>query len=413
MRRLLLLGVSCVVGWSLVGWCFIGWSFVGISVARAGAPVSSALDVLRGAPNDGFARALASRPFEFPRDHGPHPDFRHEWWYITGNLDSDTGERFGFELTVFRVGLVPPVSGGAAGGHDAGPVGRAGAGVATAGGQRAAVDGPAAGGASAWRTREVYAAHFAITDVARGTFKFADRYSRGALGLAGAQAEPFKAWLDDWVLGSTIHARGQGYELTLEVDNLGEPVLNGDHGLSRKSSEPGAATYYYSIPRIKVHGRVAREGGVVSNVHGLAWLDREWGSGSLGTREQGWDWFALQLQDGSSLMFYSLRNRDGSLDPNSSGTWVDASGHTRRLTADQVTIDISDHWTSPRGGRYPSRWRVRVPTAGLDAEVRPVLADQELGTQPRYWEGAVNLRGVQSGHETVGRGYVELVGYGE
>jgi len=388
MRRLLLLGVSCVVGWCLVGWCFIGGSFVGISVARAGAPVSSALDVLRGAPNDGFTRALAPRPFEFPQDHGPHRDFRHEWWYMTGNLDSDNGERFGFELTVFRVGLVPPTKGvGAAAGGDT--------------------------GTSAWRTREVYAAHFAITDVARGTFKFADRYSRGALGLAGAQAEPFKAWLDDWVLGSNIHARGQGYELTLEVDNLGEPVLNGDHGLSRKSSEPGAASYYYSIPRIKVHGRVAREGGVVSNVHGLAWLDREWGSGSLGTREQGWDWFALQLQDGSSLMFYSLRNHDGSLDPNSSGTWVDASGHTRRLTADQVTIDIGDHWTSPRGGRYPSRWRVRVPTAGLDAEVRPVLADQELGTQPRYWEGAVNLRGVQSGSETAGRGYVELVGYGE
>ena len=258
----------------------------------------------------------------------------------------------------------------------------------------------------------MYAAHFAITDVARGTFKFSDQYSRGALGLAGAQAQPFHVWLNDWELGSTIHARGQGYELTLDTGALGEPVLNGDRGLSRKSAEPGAASYYYSIPRISVRGKLVRDG-VSLNVHGLAWLDREWGSGSLGAKQQGWDWFALQLQDGSALMFYSLRNQGGTRDPNSSGTWIDASGHGRPLAADQVLIDVSDHWTSPRGGRYPSRWRVRVPSAGLDVEVRPVLADQELGTRPRYWEGAVDLRGTESGRDIAGRGYVELVGYGE
>jgi len=248
--------------------------------------------------------------------------------------------------------------------------------------------------------------------VARGRFRFTDQYSRGALGLAGAAAEPFRVWLNDWELGSKIiHARGEGYELTLDVGSLGEPVLNGDHGLSRKSAEPGAASYYYSIPRIAVHGQLIR-GGVSTNVHGLAWLDREWGSGSLGARTQGWDWFALQLQDGSALMFYSLRNADGSRNSNSSGTWVDANGHSRALAADEVSIDVIDHWTSPRGGRYPSRWRVRVPSVGVDVEIRPVLADQELGTRPRYWEGAVDLRGTQSGHGA-GRGYVELVGYGE
>jgi predicted secreted hydrolase len=376
---------------------FAWLSVIFCCAVRAAAPVSSALDILRDS-GEGFTRAVAPRTFEFPRDNGPHPGFRHEWWYVTGNLDSDTGERFGFELTVFRVGLVAPsVADEAA----------AGAGADTAEGRLGA------GAVSAWRTREVYAAHFAITDVARGVFKYGDRYSRGALGLAGAQADPMRAWVDDWQLGaSTIHARSQGYELTLEVDSLGDPVLNGDHGLSRKSSEPGAASYYYSIPRITVHGKVVRNG-VSANVHGLAWLDREWGSGSLGSKEQGWDWFALQLQDGSALMFYSLRNRNGARDPNSSGTWVDASGRSRQLTAEQVSIDVSDHWTSPRGGQYPSRWRVRVPSAGLDVEVRPVLADQELGTQPRYWEGAVDLRGGQSGRNITGRGYVELVGYGE
>ena len=133
----------------------------------------------------------------------------------------------------------------------------------------------------------------------------------------------------------------------------------------------------------------------------------------MGAKQQGWDWFAFQLQDGSALMFYSLRNRDGTRDSNSAGTWIDASGHGQPLTADQVVIDVSDHWTSPRGGRYPSQWRVRVPSAGLDVEVRPVLADQELGTRPRYWEGAVDLRGTESGRAVAGRGYVELVGYGE
>jgi predicted secreted hydrolase len=388
------------------------------------------LDILRDT-SAGFARAVEPRTFEFPRDHGPHPDFHHEWWYVTGNLDSDTGERFGFELTIFRVGLVPPATNAAGVGIGAGA--RAGVDAADGAGAAAAATGAGAGAAgagaagaagaevgtpvaaptrSAWRTRELYAAHFAITDVARGTFKFSDQYSRGALGLAGAQAQPFHVWLNDWELGSTIHARGQGYELTLDTGALGEPVLNGDRGLSRKSAEPGAASYYYSIPRISVHGKLVRDG-VALNVHGLAWLDREWGSGSLGAKEQGWDWFAFQLQDGSALMFYSLRNQGGTRDPNSSGTWIDASGHGRPLAADQVLIDVSDHWTSPRGGRYPSRWRVRVPSAGLDVEVRPVLADQELGTRPRYWEGAVDLRGTESGRDIAGRGYVELVGYGE
>jgi predicted secreted hydrolase len=338
--------------------------------------------------------------FEFPADQGPHPAFRHEWWYVTGNLDSATGERFGFELTFFRFALAP-LGGGATGPE-----------VASAAGSASRLPSP-----SAWRTRQVYAAHFAITDVARGQFRFAQKRSRDALGLAGAQAQPFKVWLDDWKIvasptGWQLHAAGEGYDLTLDAEPLIQPVLNGDRGLSRKSAEVGAASYYYSIPRIAVHGSVVR-GGVASQVHGLAWLDREWGSGSLGNRQQGWDWFALQLQDGSALMFYSLRNRDGTRDSHSAGTWVDSAGHSQALSADQVAIDVSDHWVSPRGGRYPSRWRVRIPTEGIDVEARPVLPDQELGTKPRYWEGAVDVRGTQKGQAISGRGYVELVGCGE
>jgi predicted secreted hydrolase len=387
-----------------------------------------------------FALAIEPRQFEFPQDHGPHPRFRHEWWYVTGNLDSTGGERFGFELTIFRIALAPPaadvdsrraVSAGA-GGAGAVGAGATGAGGADAGGN-AGVSVPDS--VSAWRTRQVYVAHFAITDVARGKFRFAHKLSRDALGLAGAQAQPLRVWLDDWMLGVPaadtngardksvpasptnapgwmLHAGGEGYELTLDAQPLMQPVLNGEQGLSRKASERGAASYYYSIPRVAVHGKLLRSG-ISSDVKGLAWLDREWGSGSLGANEQGWDWFALQLQDGSSFMFYAMRNRDGTRDSHSAGTWVDSAGRAQALSTDQVTIDVSDHWVSPRGGRYPSRWRVRVPAVGLDVDVRPVLANQELGTKPRYWEGAVDVSGAGEGHEASGRGYVELVGYGE
>jgi predicted secreted hydrolase len=371
--------------------------------ARAAGPPASDLDVIRGADTaTEFALAIEPRHFEFPQDHGPHPRFRHEWWYVTGNLDSTRGERFGFELTFFRIALAPP--------------------------------GTVPNTASAWRTRQVYVAHFAITDVARGEFRSAQKLSRDALGLAGAQAQPLRVWLDDWVLGARaeingardtsgrvspatapgwmLHAEGQGYELTLDAQPLLQPVLNGEQGLSRKASERGAASYYYSIPRVAVRGKLLRAG-VSSDVQGLAWLDREWGSGSLGANQQGWDWFALQLQDGSSFMFYAMRNRDGTRDSHSAGTWVDSAGRVQALSTDQVMIDVSDHWVSPRGGRYPSRWRVRVPAVGLDVEARPVLANQELDTKPRYWEGAVDVSGTREGHGTSGRGYVELVGYGE
>ena len=368
---------------------------LGCSSALTQSTVSE-LDILRGrADSASFARALAPRDFRFPADHGPHPQFRHEWWYFTGNLDSASGQRFGFELTFFRLGLVPQPA------PHARPEG---------------ANSPA-GVASQWRAGELYVAHMAVTDVARGRFRFAQRYSRAALGLAGAEADPLHVWVDDWAVGAVaggweLRAGGAEYALQLQVQPLSAPVLNGDHGLSVKSGEPGAASYYYSIPRLAVQGRIQR-GGESIQVHGLAWLDREWGSGALGPREVGWDWFALQLHDGSSLMFYALRNQDGSRDPHSAGTWVDASGQAHPLANDDVSIEVTDRWLSPRGARYPAGWRLRVPPLGIDATLRPVLADQELATRPRYWEGAVDVRGTEAQRPLAGRGYVELVGYGE
>ncbi|HEY0766956.1 MAG TPA: lipocalin-like domain-containing protein, partial [Steroidobacteraceae bacterium] len=316
---------------------------------------------LSGAAPADFAQALAPTTFAFPRDHGPHPQFRQEWWYVTGNLDAASGERLGFELTFFRFALQP----------------------------EAAVA-PAAPRSSAWRTRQIYLAHFAITDVAAGRFRFAQKLSREALGLAGAQAAPLRVWIDDWSLEAasagaaaqerwSLRAAQPGYELELTLQGLTAPVLNGDAGLSRKSGEPGAATYYYSIPRLAVHGRLIRDGHPLE-VHGLAWVDREWGSGGLGARQVGWDWFALQLNDGTALMFYALRDQDNRRDQHSAGTWVEASGRSRPLSSEEVTIEVADHWSNAQGTRYPSSWRIRVPALALQVSVRPVLADQELRT---------------------------------
>jgi predicted secreted hydrolase len=353
-----------------------------------------------------YAQAIAPVPLEFPRDHGPHPDYRQEWWYLTGNLDSAAGERFGFELTIFRFALAAGT-----------PV-------------PASLDGPTRAESSPWRTRQIYLGHFAITDAARHRFRFTARLSRGALRLAGAQADPFHVWIGNWRIGQgtdhgepameqvpegapwRLQAAGQGYALSLEARPLMAPVLNGEQGLSRKSGEPGNATYYYSIPRVSVQGTIVRDGRPVQ-VHGLAWLDREWGSGSLGPQETGWDWFGLQLGDGSCLMFYSLRDRGGGKDPYSAGTWVGPDGRARALSRNDLRIAVLEHWTDPGGARYPSRWRLVAPALGLDVTVRPILADQELLTSPRYWEGAVDVSGTRAGRAVTGRGYAELVGYAE
>ncbi len=357
---------------------------------------ASRLGALRSdATPAGFALVTQPMQFEFPRDHGPHPTFRHEWWYVTGHLDAKTGERFGFELTFFRFALAPPA---------------------------AASDGPQAEH-SAWRTRQVYMAHFAVTDLDRRQFHATERYARDALQMAGAQASPFRVWLDDWSLGTPagetgpegssywqLRAADKGYALDLQLRPVTPPVLNGDAGLSQKSAAPGAASYYYSMPRLAAFGHVQRDGKPL-DVEGLAWLDREWGSGSLGADQQGWDWFALQLDDGSTLMFYALRKLNGQRDAHSAGTWFAPDGTTHPLANDDVQIDVKAFWSSPRGGRYPARWQLRVPSLGLDVEIEPRLADQELDTNPRYWEGAATVAGTRAGTKVGGRAYVELVGY--
>ena len=189
------------------------------------------------------------------------------------------------------------------------------------------------------------------------------------------------------------------------------PVLHGERGLSRKSDEPGNASYYYSLTRMRAGGEV-RVAGRAFPVEGLAWMDREWSTSALGPDLVGWDWFALQLDDGRELMLYRLRRRDGGIAPASQGTIVLADGATRSLERDAVEVLPLGHWTSPRGGtRYPAGWRLRIPALALELTVTPVLADQELDLGVRYWEGAVRAEGTADGRPLGGEGYVELVGY--
>jgi predicted secreted hydrolase len=347
----------------------------------------SLAQALGGGDTAGYATAGQAREFVFPADHGAHPEFRNEWWYFTGRLESGQGDRYGFELTVFRVALWPRE------------------------------DPESTHAASAWRSRQVYFSHFAVTDVDNSRFHVAQRWSRGALGLAGVREDPLRIQVDGWSASleqDTWHlsAFERGVSIELDLQALKPVVLNGDRGLSRKSSGPGQASYYYSVTRLAVSGQLEVPGwrGPVS---GLAWLDREWSTSALAAEQVGWDWFALQLDDGSDLMLYQLRRRDGSPGPFSAGTLVRADGSSRHLSVQDFQVQVAGYWDSPLGGRYPALWNVSVPDEALSLMVEPLLADQELHTVPRYWEGAVKVSGRRQDKEIGGGGYVELTGYAQ
>lgn len=359
-------------------------------VFRGGSRLS---ELLGDASSEKFARAIGPMEFVFPRDHGPHADYRNEWWYVTGNLDGPEHQRFGFELTFFRFSLA------ADNGNE--------------------FD-------SAWQTNQVYIAHFAITDVAEKMFHVAQRYARGSVGLAGAQSSPFKVWLDEWSISEIesandlpsdsvlwkLTATGADFSLDLNLSALKRPVLNGQGGLSKKSAELGNASYYYSLTRLQSDGTL-RAGDRAYAVTGLSWLDREWGSSALSSDQRGWDWFALQLSDGSELMFYNIRRNDNSADAHSAGTWIDPDGGSSHLRQEDVSVVVIDTWESSRGGTYPAGWTIDIPARSLSLEVRPVLDDQELLTTVRYWEGAVDVEGKRGEQGLTGRGYVELTGYSD
>jgi predicted secreted hydrolase len=357
---------------------------------RAPRPLRAGL-VAAAAPVDatGFARADGPRSFVFPPDQGPHNDFQTEWWYYTGNLTADTGERFGYQLTFFRRALVPPAE--------------------------------RANRPSDWATDQVYMAHFALTDVAGGTHRAFEKLGRGAAGLAGAQAAPYQVWLDNWsveeiagsIAGSParLRANAEDISLDLSLSDLTGPILEGDRGYSPKGPEAGNASYYYSLPRIATTGTIT-SGDRTFHVDGLSWMDHEFSTSALGADQVGWDWVSVQLDNDHELMVYQLRRADGSVDAFSSSTLIAPDGTTRTLGPADFTLQPTGHWRSPRtGATYPSGWVLAIPAEGVRLTITPLLADQEMNLSYSYWEGAVNVAGSMGGSPVSGSGYVELTGY--
>lgn len=355
--------------------------------------VSASLAVAEAMSGDttGYARATTVRPFVFPEDHGPHPAFKTEWWYVTGNLRATDGtdRRFGLQFTVFRSALTPDT---------------------------------AASRASSWAANQLYMAHVGLSNVDAGRFYSGETFARGAAGLAGAtDGDSLRVWLGAIELRSEsplvqngampmrIVAQtdeGAGYELrAVPIKPL---VLQGERGLSQKGPGEGNASYYYAQTRMATEGVVTLPDGERVPVEGFTWLDREWSTSALGPGQVGWDWFALHLDDGRDLMIYQLRQTDGAKDPLSKGSLVSAGGVKQHLDASEYTLEPLETWTSPLGGSYPTRWRVQIPAEDIDLVVEAALPDQELPVSVRYWEGAVDVSG-----SATGVGYLEMTGYAD
>ena len=326
-----------------------------------------------------YPKVEAGTRLAFPRDHGAHPAYRTEWWYMTGWLRTASGEDLGFQVTFFR--SRPPFDGA---------------------------------GRSAFAPTQVLLAHAALADPKLGRLRHDQRAARPALGLAGALEEKTDCWIDDWRLvqeGGAYRTKIVAREFTLELDCTpqGAPLLQGEAGFSRKGPKPEQASHYYSRPQLVVKGRVAR-GTASEAVVGHAWLDHEWSSTLMDERAAGWDWIGVNLEGGGALMAFRMRDKAGGA-LYASGTLAQPGAAARSFAPDEVSFVPIREWLSPRTGvAYPVAMRVRA--GGREWTLEPLLDDQELdaraSTGTVYWEGAVRCN---EGGREAGRGYLELTGY--
>jgi predicted secreted hydrolase len=343
-----------------------------------------------------FKRALPGRIFSFPQDHFPHPEFKTEWWYYSGHLQSlgDDGKSFGYQLTFFRTGLTKETK------HQK----------------------------SKWSIQDLYFAHLAITDKSKKKFEYREKISRGSLGEAGASPyktgeKTFRIWIEDW----SVEGRGPGMQnhslkagdkffgIELILTPEKNPVIHGQNGISQKAEGEGYASHYYSITRLKTEGRIFLQN-KEAPVQGISWMDHEFGSSQLREYQVGWDWFSIQLDQGMELMFYQIRHKDGKIDPYSSGTLIFPDGTYHHFPKEEFQIEVLEQWKSPKSGAiYPSKWRVKVPGRRIDLIISPTVKDQELitkeSTRVTYWEGSVQVEGRCQNNPIKGMGYVELTGY--
>ena len=350
---------------------------------------------VRAEKTSGYLSVTGPCNLEFPKDHGAHPGYRTEWWYYTGNLQSETGNFYGFQLTFFRRQITP-----------------------------LRVERRWPKPKSAWRTHQIYLAHAAVTDIAGRQHLMDERIARSALGIAGVSQYKggTRIFLKNWMaqISRAAHrlmvtTNEFSYDLTLKPEK--PPVMHGRNGYSLKGSTPERASCYYSFTRLETKGTISI-GGKTMKVEGLAWMDHEFSTAPLEPGLVGWDWYGLQLSNGSEIMAYMLRKEDGSISRASEGTFIDRSGRSRRLHKEDIKITVLDTWKSSRSNtRYPARWRMRILPLKLDLIIAPNLLDQEMrtfeSTDITYWEGSVDVSGTAGGRAIEGKGYVELTGYAE
>jgi predicted secreted hydrolase len=329
--------------------------------------------------------SLPGWQFVFPRDHHTHPEFKTEWWYFTGNLRDESGRRFGYQLTFFRQGIRPPSLRGNT--------------------------------TSRFICDEFKFAHFALSDPSGERFRFVQKTSRGAFGEAGFSDVDRLAWIDDWELrqsgeGMRFNAINADVALSLEVKPQKPWVIHGHDGVSQKAAGEGRATHYYSGTRLATDGELTIDG-IKAAVRGSSWFDQEWGSNQLTPEQIGWNWFALQFDDGTELMLYQMRLKAGEVDATSSGTFIDRDGSTRHLGSGDYKVVPKRWWTSKAtGGRYPIGWEIEVPSLELKCAVSTPMEKQELEIAPiAYWEGMIDAEGTRAGRVLKGEGYLELTGY--
>ncbi len=333
-----------------------------------------------------YRTAMPGYRYEFPRDYFNHPDFQTEWWYYTGNLKSAEGRRFGFELTFFR---------------------------------QAVSRDPAK--ATTWDVRDLYLAHLALSDLDGGKFFHAERTNRSGPGIANVNESLGRIWNGNWQIqwrGSDqeLNAIEQRFQLHLILHAEKPPVIHGENGISQKAEGPGRASHYISLTRLATSGAIDL-GNKRFEVTGASWMDHEFFSHQLDSDQTGWDWLSLQLEDHTELMLFRLRRKDGSIDPYSAGTYVDASGKTTHLRSSDFSLEpAGDKWTSPQTGAvYPIRWKIAIPKLAIELGAKTPLPSQELTGNtklvPNYWEGAIVLSGIRNAQPLSGVGYLEMTGY--
>ncbi len=336
-----------------------------------------------------FKPALPGYHYSFPKDHAAHEEYRTEWWYYTGHLQSADGHTYGYQLTFFRSGMDHP---------------------------------SLAANPSRWVIQHLYLAHFAVTDENEKRFFYTDKVNRAGIGNAGAATAPYHIWNGSWMVETvqSMHhlvASENEWAIDLMLTPRKPPVTHGQNGISKKGEGPTQFSHYYSLTDMETRGTIKVNGRPLM-VRGTSWMDHEFGSNQLSEDQMGWDWFGLQLDGGIELMLYQIRRKDGSLDPFSSGTIVLESGSSKHLALSDFQIKAKGLWKSTQsGGNYPSHWEISIPNQAITLTLTPTVPDQELittrSTGVTYWEGSVIIQGTYKERPIMGKGYVELTGYAQ